>query len=475
METAAGFVQRHPDNPRYLLFRGKPLAAVTAGEHYGAVLNLDFDYVRYLDALREKGFRLTRAFLFYREQPGSFSGHQAKDGLYFPELGLQNPLAPAAESYIAPWRRSGVPGSYDGGCKFDLNCLNEGYFERLKDFCRQASNRGILVEVTLFSNMYSDDDTGPWLACPLNALNNINGVGDIPHHAFMSLARRDVVSVLEALAARTVQELRDFDNIYYEICNEPNPLPTAPHLPYEDIAAWQNHFVHLIWELERGFPQKHMIAVCDPNRDYDLTHVSILNFHYQQWADNGLDAFGDAGRVLAFDETLSGIVAWNREMDFEARRREAWTYIMKGFGVYNYLDFTYATLDPTGTGQTAFPGEQYYNGEVMRLYLKHLNDFMNGLDFIAMQPDDSFIEGRFHVASAHGLALPGKAYAVYLNGNSLKHLTLRLPAGGYRAQWYNPRTGVYAPPFEVPSIQGRAVLEIPLYEQDVALKLEAIS
>ncbi len=41
----------HPENPRYFLFRGKPTVLVTSGEHYGAVLNLDFDYVRYLDAL----------------------------------------------------------------------------------------------------------------------------------------------------------------------------------------------------------------------------------------------------------------------------------------------------------------------------------------------------------------------------------------------------------------------------------------
>ncbi len=34
----------HPDNPHYFLFRGKPTVLVTSGEHYGAVLNLDFDY-----------------------------------------------------------------------------------------------------------------------------------------------------------------------------------------------------------------------------------------------------------------------------------------------------------------------------------------------------------------------------------------------------------------------------------------------
>jgi hypothetical protein len=43
----------HPDNPHYFLFRGDPTIIVTSGEHYGAVLNLDFDYVKYLDTLTQ--------------------------------------------------------------------------------------------------------------------------------------------------------------------------------------------------------------------------------------------------------------------------------------------------------------------------------------------------------------------------------------------------------------------------------------
>ena len=46
---------------------------VTSGEHYGAVLNLDFDFVPYLDELKARGFNLTRLFSgTYREVPGSF-------------------------------------------------------------------------------------------------------------------------------------------------------------------------------------------------------------------------------------------------------------------------------------------------------------------------------------------------------------------------------------------------------------------
>ncbi len=88
----------HPENPRYFLFRGKPTVLVTSGEHYGAVLNLDFDYVRYLDALAKDGLNHTRLFSgTYREVPASF-------GI------TDNTLAPKPGRYAAPWARSTEPG-----------------------------------------------------------------------------------------------------------------------------------------------------------------------------------------------------------------------------------------------------------------------------------------------------------------------------------------------------------------------------
>ena len=61
-DSRADALRLYPDNPHYFLFRGKPAVLITAGEHYGAVLNLDFDYVRYLDELKACGFNLTRTF-----------------------------------------------------------------------------------------------------------------------------------------------------------------------------------------------------------------------------------------------------------------------------------------------------------------------------------------------------------------------------------------------------------------------------
>ena len=44
-------ISLHPDNPHYFLFRGKPTVLVGSTEHYGAVLNQDFDYIPYLNEL----------------------------------------------------------------------------------------------------------------------------------------------------------------------------------------------------------------------------------------------------------------------------------------------------------------------------------------------------------------------------------------------------------------------------------------
>src|SRR5688572_15967151 len=107
-------IQLHPDNPHYFLWRGKPAVLITAGEHYGAVLNLDFDYARYLKELKVHGFNLTRIFSgAYREVPGSFNI-------------TGNTLSPAAGRFVCPWAPVGE--------KFDLTKWDETYFKRLKDF-----------------------------------------------------------------------------------------------------------------------------------------------------------------------------------------------------------------------------------------------------------------------------------------------------------------------------------------------------
>ena len=62
-------IKLHPTNPHYYLFNGRPTILITSAEHYGAVVNKDFDYVTYLDALKSYGLNYTRIYAGAMFQP----------------------------------------------------------------------------------------------------------------------------------------------------------------------------------------------------------------------------------------------------------------------------------------------------------------------------------------------------------------------------------------------------------------------
>src|SRR3954462_6520449 len=211
----------HPENPKYFLFRGKPAFLLTACEHYVSVLNRPFNYRKYLDDLVDKHMSLTRTFLLYRELPS------AKNPA--------SPCKPRPEDYIAPWPRKGPALALDGQPKFDLDSWNPEFFERLHRFLDAAAQRGIVVELTLLSNSYAPEI---WALNPLRAENNMQGVGKIEWPEYISLKDPAVVARQLAHVRKIVQETVRYDNVYYEICNEPGG-GFEGHVSAEEVDQWQ--------------------------------------------------------------------------------------------------------------------------------------------------------------------------------------------------------------------------------------------
>ena len=86
-------IRLDPRNPHYFQFRGKTVALITSGEHYGAVLNGDIDYHKYLATVEADGLNFTRIFGGeYVEVPGKSFSIQRND------------LAPAPASSSRPGR-----------------------------------------------------------------------------------------------------------------------------------------------------------------------------------------------------------------------------------------------------------------------------------------------------------------------------------------------------------------------------------
>ncbi len=451
----------HPENPHYFLWRDEPTILITSGEHYGALLNLDFDYVRYLDALHAKGLNHTRTFSgVYREIPASF-------GI------TDNPLAPKPHRYVCPWARSGRPGYQDGGNKFDLAKWDTAYFQRLRDFMTHARKQGVVVEMNLFCTMYRDE---LWNVCPMNAVNNVNGVGDCPRQEVCTLKHPDLLEVQLAFVRKIVGELRDFDNLYYEVCNEPY---------FHGVSReWQHKVVDAIVEAEKGLPHKHLISmnIANGRAKVEDPHpaVSIFNFHYCVPPD-----------TVAMNYHLNKVIGENetgfRGHDDLLYRTEGWDFILAGGALYNNLDYSFTPKHPDGTFRKyKSPGG---GSPELRRQLGILKDFIHSLGFVSMAPDDSVIKEVSPELSARALVEPGRAYAVYLHvplPNKPKDLSrhrrkdveaglvLELPAGAYKAEWVNTKTGRVDGPETFKHGGGARRLVSPPFADDVALRVLAI-
>ena len=194
----------NPDNPNYLEFRSKPLALISASEHYGSVINRPFDFEKYLDDAAAHKMTVTRTFLLYRE-------------LQSPR-NPSSPCKPESPDFIAPWVRTGPEKALDGEPVYDLDRWNPEYFDRLHRFLDAAAKRGIVVELTVFSNTYADNI---WALNPLRKENNRQHVGDVQWEDYLSLKNHELVSRQEAYARKIIDETSGYDNVYYEICNEP--------------------------------------------------------------------------------------------------------------------------------------------------------------------------------------------------------------------------------------------------------------
>src|SRR5947209_9319908 len=378
----------HPQNPHYFLFRGKPTILVTSGEHYGSVINTDFEYGKYLETLAADGLNLTRLFVGpYCEPPGAFNI-------------ADNTLAPKAGKVLFPWARSPTPGYPNGGDKFDLTKWDDAFFARLKAFVGSAAKVGVVVEVNLFCPFYEDS---MWNLSPFHEANNVNGLGKLPRTDVYTLDKSGpLLKVEEEMVRKIVSELKEFDNVYYEICNEPY---------FGGVTlAWQHHIADVITEAEKGLPHRHLISQNVANYAARITKphpaVSIFNFHYATPPDAVNWNYG-LNKVIGENET-----GFRGTTDL-AYRTEAWDFLMAGGGLFNNLDYSFTTSKPDGTFQYP-PSQPGGGGTTFRKQMKVLADFMNGFDFVAMKPDNSVIRGEPPGLSARALVEPGKQYAVYL-------------------------------------------------------------
>ena len=436
-------VRLDPKNPHYFLYRGKAIALITSGEHYGAVINEDFDYHRYLSTLAELGFNYTRVFTgSYVEVPGKSFGIQRND------------IAPAPGRFLAPWARSGEAGYAGGGNKFDLTQWNSHYFDRLHDFLAEAAKNGIVVEITLFSSTYGSLQ---WSFSPFHPGNNINHTDTIDWHNLNTLDNGNILRFQEQFVRKIVREATPYSNVILEIQNEPwsdrgrpagvvNPylpdpardqFPNSIELADAASLAWQLHVVKWIKTEESYAPAghiEHLIAedCCNFRSPIPsvLGGVSIVNFHYAYPEAVSLNYGLDL--PLSYDET--GFLG----RDDDAYIRQAWEFMLAGGSAFDNLDYSFTVGHEDGSdAESNGPGG---GSPEFRRRLKILADFLRDLPLEGMKPYP-FAGGSAPGLNVYALSNGEGESAFYLDGSGPAIFTLHRLPGEYRASWTRTDTG----------------------------------
>lgn len=430
-------LQLHPQNPHYFLYQNKATVLIGSGEHYGSVINLDFDYKKYLQTVAADGLNTIRLFMgAYLEKLGDF-GIQ------------QNTLAPKEGRLLLPWKRSNKAGYALGGNKFDLNEWDDAYFSRLSNFMKEAKRNGVIVEINLFSAHYA----GGWNYSALNKNNNINNTDSIASTLVNTLQNGNLSHYQENYVRKIVRELNGFGNFYFEIQNEPWADQTDTLLSRNEYSAatewrsyiqvvsqrsgdWQQQVAKWIVSEENKLPNKHLISQNISNFHYPVTlpdpNISIFNFHYA--LPEAVHENYHLNKVIGFNETGFAGKSDN------TYRRQAWRFMMAGGALFNNLDYSFWPGSESGL-DTAFvsPGG---GSRELRKQLGILKRFFERLNFIQLKPDSVLVK------AAPGAAIrvlgDGKSsWVIYYEPMALKsyNLILNLPQGNYKAEWSDVLSG----------------------------------
>ncbi len=453
----------HPENPHYFQYQGEPMIIIGSAEHYGAVVNLDFDYHTYLKTLGSEGLNHTRLFTgAYIEKQGDF-------GI------KKNTLAPMDGRVILPWKRSAEPGFALGGNKFDLQQWDGAYFARLKDFMSLSRDNDVMVEVCLFSSHYD----GGWNYSPLNPQNNINSTAQLTASEVNSLNNGELLAWQEKYVRKLVQELNGFGNFYFEIQNEPwadqtevvftrNDYGSSPWTDIIQVVSrasndWQRRVASWIKDEESKLPNQHLISQNVSNFYYPITdpdpQIDIFTFHYAYPRSVSDNYYLD--KVIGFNETG---FAGGKDATY---RRQAWQFLMAGGALFSHLDYSFSVGFENGQDSSyQSPGG---GSPLLRKQIGILKTFMESLDFVRLKPDVSVVSAA-PGATTLALSDSESTWVVYWESMATKthDLTLDLPTGNYVARWMNVETGAE---ISLENIQGGKV-KVPNDQSDKVLVLK---
>jgi hypothetical protein len=466
-------------------YRNRPVCLLTASEHYGGVINRNFDYQAYLDQMATEGLRLTRLFVLFRELQTNLNPY--------------SPCKPESTDYVAPYLRTGPGLALDRLPKYDLEQWNPEFFARLHGFLGTAMDKGVIVELTLLSNVYSET---VWALSPLHGDNNINSIGTVPWYDYMSTRHPALFNEQQRFIRKVLQEAAPYDNLIIEICNEPigNFVQDGARLGPEptEVDAWQQQLVEIV----RSSAEDRVVAASaawsykpwgHPVQAAGEINVDISNVHPLDVMTVGDETF-NLGGFMSADSRLDEYKAFcgrmralggainldednnaSRYMDergWTIHRQRAWIALFSGCH-YDYIDFSVLA----GRERSTPDGRR-----LLRSRFGSLAQFWEENHVWSTALDDGVVvevpAGCTAVAARGQGSHPGPVY-VYIAAEAANDLAvpfadravegalaLNLPPADYLTYWFAPETGRYFG-WEDRHSTGRVQMQLPATANDV--------
>ncbi|HVT19476.1 MAG TPA: hypothetical protein VHQ90_25265 [Thermoanaerobaculia bacterium] len=291
-----------------------------------------------------------------------------------------------------------------------LDQQNIQFFKNLKAVVEFAKQQGIYVEVTFFGPWVGIFELGPWHPDHARLSTDLTtpiGFNDRSYFAKLDPSNGGV-NVNEAMRAYqmqvmhwTVDTLWSYDNVYWEIANEPEKYipestgcgaPTTATALAADVAQWQNMMIDDLAAYEQNnyvstglLAHPHLIAVQPFSPEganiYAANgNVDVINGHYTtvRPKNGGLGAidlargYANQPKILGFNEgKITGLNAdgsTNKDGtanggQADSARAEAWEFMVDQGGTFDHFGYYYSSA----------------NGRQIRQQLGALKSFLSSL------------------------------------------------------------------------------------------------
>jgi hypothetical protein len=233
-------------NPRYFTDNsGK--AILLAGSHtWASVFDQGpsdpppaFNITQFCNFLKSNGHNFTRTFVWEQSRRGTWTS----DVNYWFKPG-------------PPYKRTGPGNASDGKPKFNLDSLDQSYFDWIAARVDTFAARGIYVSIQLFDG-WSVSSRGlpgnPWLDHPMNSTNNVNSIngGSSDGTATQTLSIPAIWPIQLRYIKALLDRLNNYDNVVWEVSNESS---------YTGSDVWEARIIDTIRAYESRKPKQHPIG-----------------------------------------------------------------------------------------------------------------------------------------------------------------------------------------------------------------------